>query len=907
MLNFQVNYTHPWWLLLIPLAVICTMVPYFRLNKRYRCTRNRVISIVMHLLAMVLAINLLAGITFSYETPNEGNEVILLVDVTDSSVNSQEQKDEFIQTVLGLCEEDCKVGIVTFGFDQVYAAAFSDDTMEVYENYLMAEAPDTTATNLAGALKYAASLFTNPHAAKIVVLSDGVETDNAALSVIKGIAADGIKVDTLCFPNPESNEVQILSVDIPEQHIVLGEGFLLEMTLRHNLGDGERNFQMNVYGNGQKINEEPVTITVNKQEQTLPLSLALESAGVNEFRFEIIGQDDGMAQNNVYHTFVNLQMFENLLLIERNEGESQKLQEILSEKYHVTALSISEDVADIPRELKDFANYEQVVLVNIAYSDMPAGFEELLNRYVYDLGGGLFTVGGENEMVNGQLVPHAYNRNDMDQSTYYKHMLPVNVVDYTPPVAVMIVVDASASMSEGKLPAAKEGAEGCLDALSDRDFCGVMSFQTRSEEVLEILPVSRRDEIREAIQDIGYDTGASGGTIFSDAIMRAGRALSVIQNVEKKHIILVTDGNPGDEYEKYLPYIEDNMKHGITMSIVTVDIANSLQSLMEKTAAAGGGKFYNVPKAELENVPNIMLQDLAMQAVAEIQYGEEFTPKIKDLTSVVANINQNDIPVLTGYYGTVAKKDAVVPLMGEYVPIYAQWKYGKGNVGSFMCDLNGTWSGAFIESEVGKTIVQNIVYNLFPMEDVRADDLQYAIKTDNYTTQVNVHGVAENNKVKVQVTPISDDLQNLLSDGISVVEAEDNRRFTFVLKNGGVYKITITELDEAGNAVTEIVTYKAFSYSEEYNAFTERTPLGEELMALIATDGKGIVITDPVEVYQSFEKTLKFVLDPRIVFLIIVIVAVLLDIAVRKFKFKWPHELIHEHKLRKAEEASKAN
>ena len=128
-----------------------------------------------------------------------------------------------------------------------------------------------------------------------------------------------------------------------------------------------------------------------------------------------------------------------------------------------------------------------------------------------------------------------------------------------------------------------------------------------------------------------------------------------------------------------------------------------------------------------------------------------------------------------------------------------------------------------------------------------------------------------------------------------------------MLKNGGVYKITITEVDEAGNAVTEIVTYKAFSYSEEYNAFTERTPLGEELMALIATDGKGVVITDPVEVYQSFEKTLKFVLDPRIVFLIIVIVAVLLDIAVRKFKFKWPHELIHEHKLRKAEEASKAN
>ena len=106
---------------------------------------------------------------------------------------------------------------------------------------------------------------------------------------------------------------------------------------------------------------------------------------------------------------------------------------------------------------------------------MPAGFEALLNEYVYNLGGGLLTVGGKNEIVGGELVPHAYNRKDMESSTYYKQMLPVNAIDYTPPIAVMIVVDASASMSMGKLDAAIEGAEACLDALSDRDFCGVMS------------------------------------------------------------------------------------------------------------------------------------------------------------------------------------------------------------------------------------------------------------------------------------------------------------------------------------------------------------------------------------------------------------------------------------------------
>lgn len=72
----------------------------------------------------------------------------------------------------------------------------------------------------------------------------------------------------------------------------------------------------------------------------------------------------------------------------------------------------------------------------------------------------------------------------------------------------------------------------------------------------------------------------------------------------------------------------------------------------------------------------------------------------------------------------------------------------------------------------------------------------------------------------------------------------------------------------------------------------------------MAADGKGIVLEDPVQVYESFAKTLKRSYDPRILFLILVIVLVLLDIAVRKFKFKWPHELVREYKQKKADQDS---
>ena len=910
MQNFRVNFTHPWLLLLLIPAIALTLFPYFKANKKYRKTRNRILSMIFHGLAITLAITLLAGITFGYEKPNLENELIILVDTTDSNEESADEKSEFVQSVISIADGKYRLGVVKFGHGQVLSGEMSYDTDKILEDYLTSELPDTTATDLASALKYARTLFKNPETSKIVVVSDGVETDNAATSVIKAIAADGVKVDTVYYPNEEKDEIQLYSVKTPDTRIILGDDFITELTMRTNLKE-EKDITITAYDNEELIGSTVAKLDGTGKEQTFEVALSLSERGMHELRFEISSDDDAVKENNSYRVYINLEAFDNVLLIEHKEGEGKRLADILNETFVVTDISISDDLTEMPRNIEQMAKYEQIILVNVAYSDMPAGFEELLNEYVYKLGGGLFTVGGELDEKNGTKIPHAYNRNDIASSTYFKQMLPVNAIDYTPPIAVMIVVDASASMSMGKLDAAKEGAEGCLDALNDRDFCGVMSFQTRASEELAILPVSQKNLIRDTIKGIGKTDnsesgGAHGGTIFSDAIMRAGRALSVITNVERKHIILVTDGNPGDSYDTYLPYIEDNFADEITMSIVTIDNEDaSLSEQMTNAATAGGGKYYNVRYSEMHKIPEIMQQDLALEAVSEINYGEPFNVTIKDRTPAVAGIDEHLIPQLNGYYGTVAKKEASVTLMGKYVPIYAEWKYGKGSVGSFMCDLSGIWSDTFMNDLVGKTIITNIVNSLFPIEDVRADGIDYVIKSDNYHYQLNVHGIAEDERVEVQITPYSDYLVDLIEEGIIVSALESNRRFNFLIEHPGLYEIVIKKLDAEGKELSKIVTYESFSYSEEYNTFTDRKPIGEELMTLLANDGKGIVVTDAAEVFASFPQTIKKIFDPRDLFSIIIIVLVLLDIAARKFKFKWPHEIIREYKMKKADEAAK--
>jgi hypothetical protein len=374
----------------------------------------------------------------------------------------------------------------------------------------------------------------------------------------------------------------------------------------------------------------------------------------------------------------------------------------------------------------------------------------------------------------------------------------------------------------------------------------------------------------------------------------------VIQNVERKHIIIVSDGQPGDEYDDYLPEVKNNMKNGITMSIVSIGGEGDRDNL-SKAVAEGGGKFYEVAQNALHTLPQKMMEDLAMSTVGEIEQGEDIFLTIKEKNAITNGVTEADIPPLTGYYGTLKKENAVVSLMGEYVPIFAHWKYGKGTVGSFLSDLNGEWSGAFMDSEAGKTLIFNMVESIFPLEDVQANSLDYVIKTDNYTTQVNVHSLKENCKVVLEVVPVSKVAADAVPNGIAVTTVEENRRYTFEIKNAGLYQITMKELDEAGNVLSQTVTYTTFSYSQEYNAFPDRAPLGEELMTLLSADGKGIVVLDPAEIFASFAETLKREIDPRIVLLIMVIVLVLLDIAVRKFKFKWPWELVREYKQKKAD------
>ena len=600
---------------------------------------------------------------------------------------------------------------------------------------------------------------------------------------------------------------------------------------------------------------------------------------------------------------MNIEVFDKLLVIESIPGESENLVKLLPDM-SATVVNVS-DVNNMPDTLDELREYDEVVLVNIANRDMPKGFDTLLHRYVSEIGGGLFTVCGNEDDGNPSdelFTANAYNRDDM-YNTVYQQLLPVEIINYTPPVGVIIIVDCSGSMYDpeslapyesSKLYAAQQGAEACLDALTERDYVGIMTFMDTYDETLELTPRADRDRILAAIDSLPKGGGA---TNFAPAIERAGSALLALTEVEKRHIILVTDGEPTDNEENYGALIKRNAEMGITMSIVGIGCTAAARSqmayILKTYAGADESHFHDVDN--ITQVPTVMREDLQVPEIKDVNYAP-FTPELESNNPFFLGIDKTTIPVLNGFYGSKLKPGAEQILAGEYVPLYAQWKVGKGTVGSFMCDLNGTWSEEFVASETGQALVNAMVTALFPTESIRTSGIQLSLKEQNYYTQMNIFTQAdETDTVEIKIIP---SFANAQTQTLYSSPNEGFGRLSFTITQPGVYTIEVTRKDSEGNVIASTTTFKSFSYSQEYNVFYDEQA-AREFMAGLADDGGGFVITQSHEVFENVVKYLHEIIDPRILFMVIALAAFLTDVAVRKFKFKWPHELIAEMRKKK--------
>lgn len=850
MSSFSIYLVHPWLLLLIVPLVILTLLPVFKLPKVRRFTINRKISLCLHSVILVLLLALLADMTIYRE--REDISTILLVDLSASTEESFDSVCAFTEELLAEAGDKNRVGIVTFAKNALYVAELSEHGEGVYRAFLdSTELPEAEATNLEEAMYFAESLLDAKENRRIIVVSDGMQTDGDALAAAKVLAERGVRLDAVCIPvKAVGYEMQVNMVSHPDI-VTVGETVELKAVVESNY---EASAELRFYDNGKVINKRIISVKQGLTEATA--EYIPTSSGMHEISARIIPVNEENKKNNVAYSRMEVKGSGNLLIVDGTGRESKALRNLLSAEYSITKIE--------PEEAESYMNqlvaFDGVILMNVSNADLPEGFDKALETYAKKYGGGILTSGGGNTYAYGSMT-----------ETAFQEFLPVTLEEpEEQTTAMMIVVDTSSSMNGLSHEMAIQGTMQCIETLADTDYVGVLTFDRTVNVIYELSSMEQKEDILAAVEEIELGRG----TYMTEATKEAFDQLKDFE-ADNKHVIILSDGEPQDS--GYIRVIKQMASNGISVSAIAVGYGAD-RRIMENIAKTGGGNFYNA--TTVKELPDIMVEE-TMAATDSYRQTGTFPIAVASYSTLLAGVAEEELPMMSGYITTFHKTVAEQFLtIDDGKPLYVQWDYGSGKVGCFTADLRGNDSEALFEAEAGQQLIRNMVAGV--------------IRRDGGITAIQIDAVEKNMSAEVTVSAPLNGKEKLDVKVIAPDNSEQNLKMTLgldgkyygemVFSTPGVYTIAVSHLDSFGNLLDFSKKYLSFSYSAEYNCFA--TAEGEELLLQACGLTGGTMAYTASHVAEFIGERIQQMMDPTVPLLIVILVLFLTDIAVRKFRLK---------------------
>jgi len=848
--SFRIYLVHPWLLLLFIPLVLLTLWPVFRLPRARRFTLNRKVSLCLHSIILILLLGLLADMTMYRE--REDVSTILLVDLSASTEGSFDSVCSFAEELSATAGEKNKVGIVTFAKDALYVSELSGNGDSVQSAFMNSmEFPEAEATNLEDALYFAESLLSEKDNRRIIILSDGMQTDGDALAAAGILAERGVRVDAVCIPaKAVGYEMQVNMVSHPETMNV-GETVELRAVVESNY---DASAEIRFYDNGKVINKRIVSIVQGLTELTAEYTPT--ASGVHEISARIIPVNEENKKNNVAYSWLEVKGSGSLLVIDGTGRESKKFRELLSGEYSITKIE--------PEEAEGYTNqlvtFDGIILMNVSNADLPEGFDQALETYVKRYGGGILTSGGGNTYAYGSMI-----------DTAFEEFLPVSLEEpEEQTTAMMIVVDTSSSMDGLRHEMAIQGTMQCIETLADTDYAGVLTFDRTVNVIYELSSLEQREEMLAAVEEIELGRG----TYMTEATQEAFDQLKEFE-ADNRHVIILSDGEPQDS--GYIRVIKQMANNGISVSAIAVG-QGADRRIMETIAETGGGSFYNA--ATVKDLPDIMVEE-TMAATDSYRQTGNFPIAVASYSTLLGGVVAEELPNMSGYVTTFHKKGAEQYLtINDGEPLYVQWDYGTGKVGSFTADLRGNDSEALFDSEAGQQLIRNMVEGVI-RGDGKVTAIQIEVEEKNTTAEITVSAPL-NGKETLKVDVILPD--NSEQDMEMTLGMDGMYHGEFEFTPAGVYTASVTHLDANGNLLDYAEKSLVFSYSKEYNCFEKTT--GEELLLQMCGLTGGTMAYTASHVAEYAGERVQQATDPTVFLLIVILVLFLADIAVRKFRLK---------------------
>lgn len=652
---------------------------------------SRIAALIVRLLAITLIVGALAEPSLRDESKDVG--VTVIVDASRSiPIGAQEQIDAYIaQAQEGSRQANDQLGVISVAENAFSQSSVSRATTRVDRQFIGA----TDGTNLMSGVSLAIASAPDSLANRIVLITDGNETDGSLLRAAQAAKAQGIPIDVLPVEFAYSDEVIVEAVQVPANSRV-GETITLKVVLNSTTPSAGR---LLISQDGTLIDINPADDTelgkiveLNPGRNVMSVSIGVTRPGALTYEavFEPLtgltadGNStgrlgDSITENNRGSAITFVGSEGTVLIVADDPNEAIRFQDVLAQAKVQTQLITS---SQFPTSLPELASYEGLVLLNQSSYSYAEAQQELIRQYVKDTGGGLVMVGGPESFGAGGWI-----------GSPLADALPIRLdppQKRQMPRGALALVIHSVEIPRG-VYYGKEICNAAVDALSRLDLVGIIEYQGMggTDWIYPLSVVGDRGEVKRAIQNLTFGDMPS----FDPSLQLA---LSGLQNAAagQKHCIVISDGDPS--LSRAL--LRQFQQSGITISAVGVNPhspndTNTLRTMARVT----GGTYYAVSNNALASLPQIFIKEAQTIRRALIWEGEPFAPA---RTGVPAETMRgiNAVPPINGYVVAAEREGlSLVTLRGkEEDPIAAQWQYGLGRVVTFTSDATSRWAPSWI-------------------------------------------------------------------------------------------------------------------------------------------------------------------------------------------------------------------
>lgn len=830
-------------------------------------SRGRAIVALLTRLTMIAAFILLLAEPRAVRR-SDVLSVVYALDVSDSmGAKVRDQALGWImQTATAKPPKD-EAGLVVFGRDA--AVELPPRASFPFEAINSRVAKD--GTDLGQALSLAAAMLPEENQGRIVLITDGNETEGSALAKVDELKARGVAVDVLPVSFSYDKEVWLERLDLPR---IVKAGETYETTvLLNSLAPGHGTLRLRE--NGKQIFEKEVTYTAGKNRFALPLYL--REPGYYEYAatIEVPAGEDGWAENNIAIGDLYLRGQGQVLLLTDTRADARDWEPL------VAALKASERVVqvrmayDVPREAAALLPYDLIILADAPADAFDAPQLQALRDAVYHHGTGFIMLGGPQT-----FGPGGYHRTPIEEA------LPVEMdvkQKKVLPKGALVIILHTCEFAEGNTWA-KRIAKEAIRVLGAQDEVGLIDYdwggaQNGYNWVFPLTPAAQYDKLVPLIN------AASPGDMpdFHSPMQLALTGLQA-SDAALKHLIVISDGDPSPPTPALVQQFVD-AKVSVSMIAINPHGGRDI-SIMQAISQQTGGRYYfpEDPAA----LPSIFIKEAKTLKRSMLQ-NKTFTPAVEFPSPVLKGIDQ--MPPLRGYVLTTAKPRASTILRvppdkeapDQLDPLLATWRFGLGTTAAWTSDLGAAWAQDWLGWDKYRAFVKQLAQEVSRVE--QANDLRLNTFAAGNSGVVSVEDFARDEaflEIAARVTgPRGDTIDlPLRQTGARRYQAQ------FPLSGKGRYQVSIAAAGRPGkdSAPEQLFGGFAVPYSPEYLNFRSNPQLLQQIAARTGgrvLDGTHTDIYHPAR--QSHESS-RPVFDWLLIFLACLLP---IDVAVRRVQLDW--------------------